>query len=695
MKAFIRGILLLGGSCLFLAVVVQLLARGAWSLSDADEVRPEEFAELPEIKRTWTAVELADAVKNHRVHRVEEWPPDKPRIFHEAPELAERVERGELPPVQQRLSEEPLVVVPPDQMGPYGGTWNRYTTSTIRSMGWRFGYERLIRFDPMGSKFVPNLCKKWEMADSGRTWTLHLRKGVRWSDGEPWGADDIMFWYNDILCNDKVLEADIYMSRTRQFMIGGELFKLEKIDDHTIRFRYKEPNGLFLMHMAESGEFRLMHQNPAHYLKQFHPDYCETQEDLNRLKKLAAEKNLAGPYHLLRPMRDPDDNEFMPTLEAWYMGKELVPGEPSVFKRNPYYWKVDPNGNQLPYLDRVVFHKVSNLETINLKAINGQIGMQSRYIQFTSYALLMSKSYQSLQPGAMSTPFRVRHWVGPNRVSLTPNLNHKDKVLRKLLNDKRLRIALSVSINRDEINEVEFFGVGTPRQNCPTRMSRFYSEKLEKAYVKYDRKKANRLLDEMGLTQRDSKGYRKRPDGETLRLNIDGNEQTGFTDALQLVAQYWRAIGIKSEMKIRARSLWFNRVSAGLHDVDAWWSLNRQIPLTSPICPMTSRAAMASQWGTWFSSNGKQGEEPSPEMKQVMDLYRKIERTPDFEKQIELYGKMQEIAAENLWSIGLVGELPVLVVVQERFRNVPEVAYYDWYSRGPGNTAVECYAIAE
>ena len=698
MKTLIRAILLLVGCCIFLVVVMELVARGTCALSGIDDVRLDELAKLPNAKRTWSAEEIAQAIKNNRIHRVAEWPADKPRVFHEAPEFAERVKRGELPPVGDRVPEEPLVIIPPDQMGPYGGTWNRYTTGPKRWLGWRFGYERLIRFDPLGNKYVPNLAKSWETTDDGRTWIIHLRKGVRWSDGHPWTADDIMFWYNDILCNEKVRKADIFLQLSREYMLGGELFKLEKIDDYTIRIRYKVPNGLFLLHMTESGRFRLMHQSPAHYLKKFHPDYCESEEDLERLKQMAIKRGLTSAYHLIAHVRDPDENDDpMPTLEAWCRDEGYFPGKPTVFKRNPYYWKVDPNGNQLPYIDRFVFHRVSNLETINLKAINGQIGMQSRYIQFTNYAMLMQKAYESHLPGSKATPFKILHWIGPNTVRLTPNQNHKDPVLRKLINDKRFRIALSVAINRDDINEVEFSGLGKPRQCAPTKMSPFYSRKYEKAYIQYDPKLANKLLDEMGLTERDAKGYRKRPDGKTLRLNLDANEQTGFFDALLLVAQYWRAIGIKSELKIRKRSFWFNRVSARLHDVDAFWFNVRQIPMAhlNPICPRDSRAPLGGQWGTWFRTNGKEGEEPSPEMRQVMELWRQIEVTPDPKKQIELFDKIHDLAADNLWYIGLVGEVPIPVVVQDHFRNVPEVSYYDWYSRGPGNTAIECYAIVE
>lgn len=684
LKSFIRGFALLVGICLFLTVLVQLLARGTWTLSGAGETSLADLAKIPPPVRMWTPEQIKQAIEENRVHSVAEWGVEKGRDFHEAPILAERVRRGQLPPVDRRLPEDPLVIVPPDQMGPYGGTWNRYTKSPIRTMGLRCAYEYLIRFDPMGNKLLPNLAKSWEMSDGGRTWTLHLRKGVRWSDGEPWSADDIMFWYEDILCDDKATPTLPWEST-----IGGERMRIEKIDDATVRFHFAGPNGMFLVHLAEAWALRLMHQTPKHYIKKFHPRYAPKEH----LERLARRRGVSGPYELMEIMMSPSENEFLPTLNAWAMEGELIMTRPSVFHRNPYYWKVDPAGNQLPYIDRVMFNKAADLETINLKAINGQIGMQGRYIKINNYPLLMETSRHSRLPGSKATPFHIRHWVGPNTVILTPNLNHKDPAKNRLLNDRRVRIALSVAIDREEIRQVQFYGLGALRQNCPTETSPFYSRKLEQAYIEYDPNRANALLDEVGLDRRDGDGFRLYGDGRRLVLNIDSCDQTGYEDALQLVAQYWREVGIKSELKIRARSLWYSRSVAGMQDIHAWWYDCRQMPMDKPACPLSTSSPLARQWGKWFATNGREGIEPSPEMQEVMGLWRRMVAEPDPTAQVRIYDRIHDLMAENLWYIGLVGRLPVLIVVQASFRNVPEVAYYDWYSRGPGNTAPECYAI--
>ncbi len=694
MKTVIRGILLLACTAACLIVGSLLLARGAWALGNKKQ------QDLPEVKRTWTAEELQQQVENGRVHRVSEWPADKPLKLNEAPQLKELVAQGKLPPVEQRVGEEPLVIHPPDQNGPYGGTFTRYVMDAdeARVMGYRMGYERLFRFDPMGNKFVPNLALWAKTSDGGKTWIVRLRKGVKWSDGHPWGADDLMFWYNDILCNKKLRDADLYLSLKREYMLGGELFKLEKIDDHTVRFRYAVPNGLFMLHMTYESSFMLTHQTAAHHFKKLHPDFCETKEDLRKLEKMASEKGFSGPYHMLANLRDhTESDDPAPTLEAWVRHKRIVPGDPVVFTRNPYYWKVDPAGNQLPYMDEFVFLQVANRETLGLKAINGQVNVQARHLDFQKYTMLMEKAFASRQPGSKTEhPFSIRHWVGPATVKLTPNLNHRDPVLRKLIGDVRFRKAMSYAINRDEVNQAQFLGIGTPRQPCPTAMSPYYSAKREKLYIEYDPALANSLLDEMGLTERDDEGFRLRPDGKTLRLNIDTNDQTGYEDGLYLVTQYWRAIGIKSDLKIRSRALCFEHYSARKHDVDAWWYAVRAVPLAdNSFPPRQSRNRLAGQWGAWFMSNGAVGEEPSEPMKEAMNLWRKIELESDFDKQAGYVRQMYDIMGEQCWTIGLVGEMPIMMVVQDRFRNVPEVAYYDWCAKGPGNTAPECWAIEE
>ncbi|MDP6037801.1 MAG: ABC transporter substrate-binding protein, partial [Candidatus Latescibacteria bacterium] len=402
------------------------------------------------------------------------------------------------------------------------------------------------------------------------------------------------------------------------------------------------------------------------------------------LEAIAKEEGLDLWNRLFEDKRD-WRNPKMPRLWPWLV-VDPPPARPVVLERNPYYWKVDPDGNQLPYIDRMTF-EIYDIETINLKAINGEIGMQGRHLQFTNYPLFM----ENRERGG----YRVLHWVagqGGNQV-LLPNLNHKDPVIRALMEDHRFRKALSLAIDRDELNEVGFFGVGTPRQMSPPKMSDFYSREYARAYVDYDADEANRLLDAVGLIQRDSRNMRLRPDGRPLKLYLEVASVSGGP-VLQLVADYWTRVGVDTEIKDMARQLWLQRAHGKLHDVTVWSGSDEQIPVLDPrwFFPDDFNAFHAPGYGRWFNSDGRVGEEPPEALKRCMDIFRQIEGTADRTEQVRLFREILELNRRHLWTIGMIGEVPSIFLVSNRFRNVPDVSVTGWSFRTPGNTAVECYA---
>jgi peptide/nickel transport system substrate-binding protein len=366
------------------------------------------------------------------------------------------------------------------------------------------------------------------------------------------------------------------------------------------------------------------------------------------------------------------------------------PGRPVVFKRNPYYWKVDPEGRQLPYIDRMTF-EIYDPETINLKAINGELGMQSRHLQFGNYALFKENE----QRGG----YRVFEWTGGQggQSAVLLNHNHRDPVIRNVIEDRRFRIALSHAIDRDEINEIGYFGIGQPRQMAPPPTSAYYSPDYAFAYIEYDPHEANRLLDEMGLTERDLSGTRLLPDGRPLKLDIEVTSIAGRSALIQMVAQNWRDVGISAQVKEMARQLWVFRKRAAMHDVGVWGGSDEHLPILEPrwFVPIDRVAYHAPTYGIWYSTSGRQGEEPPKDMKQAMSILREIEETVDESEQVRLFGEIVELNRRNLWVIGLVGEVPMIGVVKDTFRNVPKTAVGGWSARFPGNTAVECYAIDE
>ena len=667
---FLSALGALVGVCLFFALLVELLASASWHLSGADRRHIQSSVTTSE-----------PSLASVKQHVVSEWPAGKPHIFHEAPMLSERVKSGKLPSVGQRLPLEPLVITPPEQMGPYGGTWRRYGTDLADIQTYvvhRISYPNMLRWSPMADKLLPHLVIRWDITAGSRVFTFHLRKGVRWSDGVPFTADDILFWYQHVLQN-----KDLTPSVAREYKRGGELMQLRKLDAYTIRFTFKEPNGRFLENMAAMPGWE-MADVAAHYFKKFHPDFVPIDR-LNAEAKTAKYDFWYQRFQALRDWPNPD----APRLWPWIVVKP-PPARPIVLERNPYYWKVDPQGNQLPYIDRITF-EIYDPETINLKAINGEVDMQNRHIRFENYPLLMEHAKQG--------HYRVLRWIDSNggADNLAVNMNSKDPFKHKLFADQRFRIALSLAIDRNEINEASYFGAGMPRQCAPPPTSPYYSKEYEKAYTQFDPLQANRLLDEVGLTRKDSAGNRLDPDGRPLSLKIDALPMACSLSALELVAKDWSAVGVKSEVNVLARQLFYQRKAALMHDVGSWYGADEQDPLLDPrwFFPWKDESIQGIAYAAWFRSNGKKGEQPPQAIRECMDLYRRIELAPDEAIQHKLFMQIIDLNRENLWVIGTIGQVPAIYVVSDRFRNVPEVAISGWQFRGPANTAPECYAIDE
>ena len=569
------------GVFLVFGVIVQALASVTWHLSPRDPGAIEEASRLQGVLGSLVTSPEAGVASDASLpvekpalaqegdrqpvglHRVAEWPASRGRIFQEAPILTERVSRGELPPVAERLPDDPLVIVPPQQTGPYGGTWTRMATGPkdINIVEARLAYDGLVRWGPMADRILPNLATRWTIEDSARTFTFWLRKGVRWSDGHPFTAEDIEFWHEDVLNNSEITPVV-----PRDFKREGQVMGFEKVDDHTVRFRFASPNGLFIQALA-SGRGYEMVRHAKHYMKRFHPRYTP-------LSKLETQAKSRGFDLWVKLYEDSWQwrNIEAPRLWPWVV-TEPPPTRPCVWERNPYYWKVDPEGNQLPYIDRMTF-EIFDPETINFKAINGEMGMQGRHLELNNYPLFME--------GRKKGGYHINRWInssmGYNAIAL--NLNHSDPFMKSIIHKREFRIALSHAIDRNEMSEADYFGKAEPRQVAPLPSSPYYSESLEKAYLEYDPELSRRMLDAIGLTDKNSDGLRLRPDGTPIVIRL---ETTSLNNrVLERVSGYWTAVGIRTEIKEEARQLFYERKRGLLHDGGIWGAGNGQFPLVDP-----------------------------------------------------------------------------------------------------------------
>jgi len=607
--------------------------------------------------------------------------------YNEAPMLAELVKQGKLPPVEQRLPEKPLVVKPIEEVGQYGGTWRRIAVGGIGDafiISNRLTYENLLRWSQDIKGFVPNVAEKWKITDDGRTFTIYLRKGIKWSDGTPFTADDIMFWYQDVILN-----KELTPSVPSWLIIDGEPPKVEKIDSYTIRFTFRKPYGLFLHQLASPNGLGLT-QYPAHYLKQFHPKYTP----LEQIEKQAKAAGFQYWYQLFSNKQNWQNTEC-PRIWAWVPKTVSAATNVVIAERNPYYWKVDTAGNQLPYIDRIRFDVVSDIEALALKVIAGEVDMQERNITWDNYPLYM----QNREKGG----YRVLRWTGSegSNYLIMFNLNNKDPVLRKLFENKNFRIALSLAINREEVNKLCYLGLGKPRQASLISLSPYYEEKYAKAYAEYDPEKANKILDSLGLKARDKDGFRLRPDGKTLTVTIEYAPIFGpWRDVSNLVKSYWEKVGVKVLIKEESRELFAQRAQTQEYEIGIWGMDRCIIPTVEPLYWMPfayggTPPSTAVNYYQWYTTRGKEGEEPPKEIKRLYELYDLVKTSTSETIRTKYVKEIMRINAENVFNIGIVGELPAFVIIKNNFRNVPETGTTDWILLAPGYTATEQYFIKQ
>ena len=605
--------------------------------------------------------------------------------FHEAPVLGDMVKKNELPPLEKRLPPEPVVVPPLEKPGQYGGTWRRAYTGLSDLVGARrLLYEPLVRWSA-DYRVVPNLASKWEVDETGRSFTFHLVKGVRWSDGEPFTADDILFYFEDIVGNPELTSTP-----PKWLAPNGKPPKVTKLDDFTIRFEFDQPYSLFLQQLACPHGMALA-TKPKHYLKKFHKKFATPEE----LEKRMEERNVSSWVKLFQDASSLRHALFistdMPSLCAW-ITKTPAPGKRFVMVRNPYYWKVDTKGNQLPYIDSIVHELQAESQTILLKAIAGEIDFQGRRLGGMQNSVLLLASR-----GGSDYKLVPKISTASVGLLLAPNLNHQDPVLKKILSDKRFRFALSYAINRKEINKIVYRGQGTPRQAAPLKESPFYSESYEKTALEYDPSKATALLDEMGL-KLGSDGKRMRPDNQPLRLTLDVMVAIqSWVDCAEIVASNLKSVGIDTEVKSETRGLFRQRVQSAAHEIALWPGDGGMECLLEPrwYFPYSSESLNAPLYGKWYQSGGKSGEEPPQIIQELMDNYGKILSTVSKEEQKDLFGKIIKANEQNLWVIGLVHDPPDYYVAAKNMHNVPKGDFQSWIYPNPGPVHPEQFFLGK
>ncbi len=591
--------------------------------------------------------------------------------LQESPFWQAEVDAGDLPPVAERVPQQPFVVDLVGKgrtLGTPGGTLRTMVSRSkdIRQMV-VYGYSRLVGYD-FDYSLMPDLLASYDVQDN-RVFTLHLRKGHKWSNGTPFTSEDFRYWWQDVANNAKLSPAG-----PPDFLrVDGKLPTVSFPDETTVIYAWDAPNPNFLFTLAQARPPFIY--RPSAYLKQFHIKYADPVALAKAVEK-ARVNSWAALHNKLDNMYK-NDNPQLPTLEPWVnatTGKKIR----HLFVRNPYFHRIDRNGVQLPYID-VVEMEIVSAGLIAAKANAGEADLQARGLDFRNIAILRKGE-------ADGGNYRTFLWSSgvASQIAIYPNLNYNDAVWRKVLRDVRVRRALSLGINREGINRALYFNLAKPGAMTVLPSSPFFDEKNREAWAAHDPVQANALLDAAGLDKRDAYGIRLLPDGRRMEIVIEtAGERQEVENALQIITDNWLDIGVKLVMRPLDRDILRNRVSAGTTMAAVWYGWDNGIPRarTSPdyLAPRYQEFFAWPKWGQYYQTNGAAGEPPDmAPAKRLLKLSHDWERATTDEMRSAIWRAMLKIHAEQIYGIGILAEAPQPVVVNLNLRNVPEKAIWTW-----------------
>lgn len=600
----------------------------------------------------------------------------------EAPLLAQRVKRGDLPPVDQRLPKKPLVVKPFDRMGGYGGTWYTVEASTDTSWWWMtIVNDHLVKWDPDWKTFVPNVAESFEIIDDGREYVFQLREGMKWSDGEPFTADDLVFWYEAILLNKK-LTPDI----STEISVDGKPPVVEKLDDYKVKFTFTKPFGIFLHSITQ--HYPTFYLLPQHYLKQFHPDYNPDVEELVK------ENEVPDWVELFYQKMDNLNNPDLPVITGWVPKNAYSSGSRQEWERNPYYYKVDPEGSQLPYIDTVIFTLYKDPEPLLLEAANGNVDL------YTRTEVTTPQNKPVLARSATSGGYKLYDVTNSNHnmMGICLNLTHPDPDKREMYQNKDFRIGLSYAIDRQEIIDAVFQRQGEPWQTAPRPESPLYDEEMAKQYTEFDLDLAVKHLERAGFTEVNAEGRRLDKQGRPIAITV--MTQTRYpimVSVLELMTATWRKAGIELVINNVHEALFGTRLEANKYDcaLDVG-ELGHKGMVSDPrwFFP-TAGSSYARLWSNWYEGITPQ-EEPPEVVKRQADIYRnEVVAKGDLTDQLDGMRKVGDIAKEEFWTMGISLPVGYFLVVTDRMQNVDTDMWIAFQCPYPAVTNPSQYFIEE
>ncbi|MCE0504118.1 ABC transporter substrate-binding protein [Roseivivax sp. GX 12232] len=604
----------------------------------------------------------------------------------QAPMLDALVESGDLPPVAERVGTEPFVHAPVEGVRSYGGTLRQlYSGGGDEAVLWLFyGYEPLLRWNQDADGVVPNIAESYEVNEDASVFTFDLREGMRWSDGHPFTAHDIV-WFFDHVQPDENIDP----TNRLQFLVNQEV-SARAIDDYTLEITLGQSNAMFPILLAQPHANWLANY-PPHYLEQFHGGF---NDDAGAL---AAEEGYQSWYEMFQDKLDPFQNIDKPTINAWVLTRPESDPTQVEYARNPYYWKVDDEGNQLPYIDGAVMEIVENREVMLLKAVNGEVDWIARYINTAENRPVF---FENIERADLDYFEIVVARSSPIQIHM--NRTAQDPIVRKVLNDRDVRIAMSHAIDREEISQLIYAGQCSPAHQTSPRPEEaaFYDEEMGTQFTEHDVARANQLLDEAGYDQRDSKGWRMTPDGEPIAMiaTVRADRQP-YVDMMPFLTEAWQEIGLNVEWRSVEKSAKNAFRDSNQHHIlidDGDGASMGAYIFPRAYVPLHPDSAWMTGWVHWATGVGSDPQEPPAWMKEVISLHQAMQKEPDLDRQNQLYRDILAIHKEQFNVPGICLPANNIGFHTKRLRNVPDVLHGGTVNLGfPGPAAPEQFAILE
>jgi len=527
------------------------------------------------------------------------------------------------------------------------------------------GYETLVNYDNDWA-MIPDVAEKWETNEDASEYTFTIRKGIRWSDGEPFTADDLMFRWSDIVMNTDVTPTPP----------SWGVADVVKLDDYTVKFVLEKTDVQFLAVQICHPSGMNWCAVPEHQCKQFHLKYN------SEAQKMAEDAGLERWQELLARNYGVFSNSYvrqqpgMPVMAAWMGGDQEVTPATTQFEmpRNPYFWKVDPDGKQYPYVGSVQFKYVQNTETALLEAAAGNITYQRYHVNG-----LASRAFhiENMEKANYHIQDIKDSWA--NSIALYVNLTPMDPVHNEIHKNKDFRVGLSHAINRQEMIDTLYLGMLTPRQPSPPDTSPYYNEQLATQYLEYDPALANEYLDKV-MPDKDAEGWRLQPDGQQYMMVFIANDRQNYRDLVEMFTSYFKAVGVRTEMRLMDRTTWNNAMDEYEWDATIWSALGGQDPTLDcyDYIPGQNSSQSGGRWRIWFSNpDDPMAEEPPDVNKEQYARYQQSLVTVDPDARKAVWDEILQVAADEFWVIGLSTPEVDYYIVKNDLRNVPAM-FFDW-----------------